>query len=106
MSVLFHFCISIAENDNEGPKIQTQEKINWVLKITQTIVDTQVQKHKAFSSELERPANEPVPNPINSIDVERPKTIKKTLQRQKPFVEEKIAQVRKTGFDEEPQVQY
>merc|ERR1712188_55332 len=61
----------------EVPKIQITEKIIKVPKITQQVMHTLTQ------------------NQVQTIEVEKPKIIQKTVQRKKPIIQERIVQVPK-----------
>ena len=71
--------VSSAVKIIEVPVIRTQEK-------TQQLVNTHVQ------------------HVVNTVEVEKPKLIKETVQRKKPIIQEKINQV--TKHLEVPQVQF
>merc|ERR1719242_356903 len=61
----------------EVPRIQIEEKIIKVPKITQPVIDTVVQ------------------NQVQVIEVEKPKMVTRTVQRKKPVIQEHITHVPK-----------
>merc|ERR1712050_289979 len=67
----------MGEKTIEVPKIQVEEKIIKVPKITQQVIDTLVQHQ------------------VQTVEVEKPRIIQKTVQRKKPILQENITQVPK-----------
>merc|ERR1712176_1613012 len=60
-----------------GPKIEIQEKIIKIPRITNTVVHTCVE------------------NQVQTVEMEKPKIIQKTVQRRKPIVQDHVTQVPK-----------